>query len=261
MKESPVPNGLSSAHAEREANVRLVIEYDGTCYAGWQRQRGKTTIQGEVEKAIHGLTGEWRHVQAAGRTDAGVHALGQVANVRMRLKMPPAKLVHALNAHLPQDIAVLEAEVVDDAFHAQLNAVTKEYRYAILNRPSRPALLRNTVYHVRQTLDVGRMRAAVWCLLGEHDFRAFCSESRSKENTVRRLLALEIEHNVDHVHISVCADGFLYNMVRAIVGTLLQVGLGKIGPDEVRSILESRDRRRAGPNAPTRGLSLVSVSY
>ncbi len=261
MKKSLVSSGHDREQPAPISNVRLVVEYDGTGYAGWQRQKGKNTIQGQIEKAVHALTGEWRHVQGAGRTDAGVHALGQVANVRMKLKMPVAKLVHALNAHLPQDISVREAQVADEGFHAQLSAAAKEYRYTVLVRPARPARDRNTVYHLRQPLDVGRMRSAAGFLVGEHDFCAFCSESRLKKNTVRRLHDLRIEQDGEFLHVVVRADGFLYNMVRAIVGTLLLVGQGKLEPDEVRAILESRDRRKAGPNAPALGLALVSVSY
>lgn len=260
-KKPVAPPNLSSAQPGRETNVRLTIEYDGTAFAGWQRQKNKPTIQEELEKAVHALTGEWCHVQGASRTDAGVHAVGQVANVRMKLKIPPARLVHALNAHLPKEISVLDAQIVDDDFHAQFDAITKEYRYTILERPARPALFRNMVYHIRRPLDVARMRAAAKHLVGVHDFRAFCSASKTRENTVRHLHALTIERDANCVYIVVRANGFLYNMVRAIVGTLLMVGQGKMEPGEVRSILESQDRRKAGPTAPARGLTLVSVSY
>ncbi|MDQ7779817.1 MAG: tRNA pseudouridine(38-40) synthase TruA [Planctomycetota bacterium] len=246
---------------KKKVNVRLTVEYDGTGYAGWQRQNGKPTIQEELERAVQALTGERCHVQGAGRTDAGVHAVGQVANVKAAFPVHAARLVHALNAHLPTDITVTHAEAVSDDFHAQFDARSKLYRYVILNRPARPALERNRVYNVRSPLDLGKMKAAASRLVGRHDFRAFCSEARTKESTVRLLKTLEIERHGEYIVVDAHGEGFLYNMVRAIVGTLVLAGQDKLDPDQIEDILKSRDRRKAGPNAPARGLTLVSVSY
>ncbi len=252
----------------RERNVKLVLEYDGTAYEGWQSQASGNTIQDALVRAIQALTGEKATVYGAGRTDAGVHALGQVANFRTRSRIAAERLALALNAPLPDDISVLSAEDVPAEFHAQFAAKGKTYRYRLLCRPTRPAMERHCVYWWRTPLDVdwqsqlaGRMREAAACLVGEHDFRAFGSETANKENTVRRVDRIDIVSGPPYIEFHVRGNGFLYNMVRSIVGTLLLVGKGDLAPAEVARILESRDRRQAGPVAPAKGLTLVEVYY
>lgn len=241
--------------------LKLVLEYDGAGFAGWQVQRGRRTVQAEIAKAVQRVTGERLTVYGAGRTDAGVHAEGQVAHLRSRTRIACERLVHALNANLPPDVAVLRVDEVPADFHAQFDAAGKTYRYRLLRRDVRSALRRERAYLVRVPLDLGRMRAAAERLTGEHDFRAFCTEARTRERTVRRVDRLEVRAEGDEIVVEVDGSGFLYNMVRTIVGTLLWAGMGKIGPDDVTSILASRDRRRAGPVVPPQGLTLVEVRY
>lgn len=244
-----------------ERNVKLVVEYDGTSYEGWQSQASGNTIQDALGRAILALTGEKSTVYGAGRTDAGVHAMGQVANFRTRTTVPTERLPLALNAHLPDDISVVSAVEVPAEFHAQFSAKGKTYRYVVACRPSRPALDRNRVYWWRSAIDVEGMIEASRCLVGEHDFRAFGTETAGKENTVRRIDRLDIDFRPPYIEFSVRGNGFLYNMVRSLVGTLLLVGKGDVQPAAMMDILESRDRRRAGPVAPAKGLTLVEVHY
>jgi tRNA pseudouridine38-40 synthase len=256
-------------------NIRLVIEYDGTNFAGWQEQRTKTkaqclpTIQACLREAIHKVTGEWVTVYGASRTDAGVHALGQVANFKTSSRLSAKRLVPALNYYLPREIVVRSAEEVPEEFHSQYNARSKVYRYTILNDPLPRAIDRNLYYHYPWPLNVERMREAAQCLLGKHDFRAFCVEAHNKENTVRTIKSFEIVReglpaiygNSSYLHFVVEADGFLHKMIRGIVGTLLLVGSGKMGPKEFKEVLEARNRRLAGPTVPARGLCLLKVNY
>ncbi|MEK7867718.1 MAG: tRNA pseudouridine(38-40) synthase TruA [Planctomycetota bacterium] len=244
-----------------EKNVKLVVEYDGTAYEGWQSQASGNTVQDALGRAILALTGERSTVYGAGRTDAGVHALGQVANFRTRTTVPTERVPLALNAHLPDDVSVVSAEEVPAGFHAQFSAKGKTYRYVVACRRSRPALDRNRVYWWRTELDLEGMKAAAVCLVGEHDFRAFGTETAGKENTVRRIDRLDIDFRRPYIDFTVRGNGFLYNMVRSLVGTLLLVGKGGLAPAAVKEILESRDRRKAGPVAPAKGLTLVEVHY
>lgn len=197
----------------------------------------------------------------SGRTDAGVHARGQVANFHTTSRLSCAKWIQALNAHLPEDIAVVAAEEVPLDFHAQFAAKEKTYEYAILNRGARSALLRAFAHKVAPPLDVARMDAAARYLVGTHDFRAFGSEMASREKTVRSIRAFTVAKDGDLVRFVVTGEGFLYNQVRAMVGTLVEVGLGKRPPEWVREVLESRDRTKAGANVPAKGLTLVEVRY
>lgn len=244
-----------------ERNVKVVLEYDGTAYEGWQSQASGNTIQDALVRAIQAVTGEKATVYGAGRTDAGVHAAGQVANFRTRTAIPADRLPHALNAHLPDDISVLSAEDVPPEFHAQFSARGKTYRYAVVCRPTRPSLDRNRVYWWRSELDVEAMRRAASYLVGEHDFRAFGSATSEIKNTVRRIHRLDIEFRRPYIEFWVSGNGFLYNMVRSLVGTLLLVGKGDLTAEAVEEILRSRDRRRAGPVVPAKGLTLVEVHY
>jgi tRNA pseudouridine38-40 synthase len=250
---------------ELARNIRLVIEYDGTAYHGWQRQANALTIQQMLEEAIAGLVGHPVRIHGSGRTDAGVHALGQVANFRTTSTIPADRLPHAINAHLPPDIAVLRADDVPDAFHARYSATGKTYRYTLLCRSVRPTLDRTRVYWVRWPLDADAMRRAAALFIGEHDFAAFETESTG-EGTVRTVTRCDIEAHPEptggqRIEITVSANGFLYNMVRAMVGTLLQIGGGKAPPERVAQLLAARDRTLAGPTAPARGLCLLSVDY
>ena len=242
-------------------NVKLTIEYDGTNYAGWQVQPNGVGVQEVLQKAIAEVTGEAGvDLVGSGRTDAGVHALGQVANVRTASAIPAGGLVHAINTKLPQDIAVVGAEDVPEDFHARYSAAAKTYRYCILNRPVRSPLERGCAHLVRRPLHVEAMRAAAGHLLGEHDFAAFRSKPDGT-SSVRRMSLVAVETCGEHIRITLTANGFLYHMVRAIVGTLIEVGLGKRGPGGLPELIASRDRSAAGPTAPPHGLCLVAVHY
>jgi tRNA pseudouridine38-40 synthase len=245
----------------KDRTIRLLIEYDGTDYRGWQVQPDGPTVQEKIEAALRRLTGESVRVAGAGRTDAGVHAAGQVASFRTPSRLPAATIARALNALLPPDIAVLSAEEAAASFHARFSAVRKRYRYSILNRPVRPALGRRTVLHVPRSLDERAMREAARCLVGTHDFSSFRCNSGKEDAPVRTVQALAIERRGDLVTIEIEAASFLYKMVRSIAGTLIAVGRGKAPPSEVAAILAARDRSRAFPTAPACGLCLLSVEY
>lgn len=245
----------------RKRNLRIVVEYDGTCYSGWQVQKDKPTVQGELQRAVEEITERKTLVAGSGRTDAGVHAEGQAANFHTLSPIPARKWPEALNAHLPPDIAVLSADEVPLEFHAQYAATSKIYRYRILNRPVRGALERDRTHLVKSPLDVALMNEAAHALVGTHDFRAFGSEMSKKEMTIRTLFLFEVSGRGSQIDFVVHGDGFLYNQVRSMVGTLLEVGLGKHPPAWVREVLESRDRAKAGANVPARGLCLVEVRF
>jgi tRNA pseudouridine38-40 synthase len=242
-------------------NVKLTIEYDGTDYAGWQVQPNGTSVQAVVQDAIAAITGETSvKLIGSGRTDAGVHAAGQVANFRTGSTIPAADLVHAINSKLPADVAVVAAEDAPDDFHARYSATSKTYRYAILNRAVRSPLERRRTAFVRGTLDLAAMRRAARHVVGEHDFACFQSKPDGKPS-VRTLTRCDVERSGDGIAITVAANGFLYNMVRAIAGTLIEVGLGRREPDSVAGLIASRDRSLAGPTAPPAGLCLMRVEY
>lgn len=243
------------------ATIKLILEYDGTAYAGWQRQLNQPTIQEAVETAIGGVTQAKVSVMGAGRTDAGVHALGQVASFRTERDMAPMEWVRALNAHLPDDIAVLAAAVVPDTFHARHAAKGKLYEYRILNRPERPAVDRLFCWHVYKPLDDAAMNQAAMCLIGQHDFSSFETQPTENDDPLCRLQRLTVFREGDRLRIEAYADRFLKQMVRSIVGTLVEVGLGKRPPDSLPTILNARDRSSAGKTAPPQGLFLVRVDY
>jgi tRNA pseudouridine38-40 synthase len=242
-------------------NVRFTIEYEGTNYCGWQRQRGHPSIQEVIEKTLAEVTGEEMTLYGSGRTDAGVHALGQVANFRTRSRLTPRELMKAANAKLPKDIVIKDARRVSKDFNSRTAAKRKTYLYRIFNAGMRPALLRDFVTFVPDTLSLRRMKTAAALLEGRHDFRAFCSSSSPGQNCVRHISRIEVTRCDREIHIRVTADGFLYNMVRTIAGTLMLAGRGKLTPRDVRSILASKDRTLAGPTAPAKGLYLVEVKY
>ncbi len=241
--------------------IRLLVEYDGSAYVGWQRQKKGPTIQEMLERAIASVTGVRSVVHGSGRTDAGVHAAGQVAHFETRSVLAASVLKRAINAHLPRDIVVLEAEDAPGEFHARFLAESKTYRYRIRNVETRGALDRHMAWHIPRTLDVAAMRRAASCLVGRRDLRCFVAEGGRPRDAVRTVKSLDIRRSEPYILVTIEADGFLYKVVRAIVGTLVWVGSGKISVKEFREIVDSRDRRRAGPTAPSRGLCLLSVAY
>ena len=243
-------------------NFKLTIEYDGTNYLGWQRQATGPTVQAEIERALTSMTGSAVTLIGAGRTDAGVHALGQVANFRCDTRLDPEPILKGLNSLLPPDIAIRECHLVPESFHARYDAKTKVYQYRILNREARSAVGRNYAWFIHTPLDVDAMRQAAGHLVGRHDFKAFESTGSPRAHTVRTVLMVDwTEKTERRLNFQIEADGFLRCMVRNIVGTLVAVGRGKLMPADVSAILGSRDRKRAGATAPGRGLFLVEVKY
>jgi tRNA pseudouridine38-40 synthase len=245
------------------ANFKLTIEYDGTAYSGWQRQAEHRTVQAELERAIACMTQPPVTLLGAGRTDAGVHALGQVANFHADTRLAPEAFLKGLNSLLPPDIAVRTCAQVPEAFHARFDARSKVYRYHILNREDRAAVGRQYAWFIHRALDADAMQAAARVLVGRQDFKAFESTGSPRAHSVRTITAAgwEVDEAERRLRFTVEADGFLRCMVRNIVGTLVAVGLGRVGAAEVGEILSSRDRRRAGAAAPPQGLFLVRVDY
>jgi len=243
------------------ATFKLILEYDGTAYAGWQRQPNQPTIQEAVEAALRSITQTDISAIAAGRTDSGVHALGQVVSFRTDKPLSPNEWLRALNATLPDDISVRSIERVTDDFHARYAAVRKLYAYHILHRPSRSALERGRAWHLYGKLDLDAMRKAAGHLVGKYDFSSFQGHPTNVENPICDLQRLEIVRDQDIVRIEIEADRFLKQMVRAMVGTLVEVGQEKRKPEEMKQILDAKDRRAAGYTAPAHGLYLARVDY
>lgn len=241
--------------------IKLIISYDGTRYGGWQLQKNAPSIQGELENVLKTLTGKRIVVQSAGRTDAGVHALGQTAHFDYSGSIPPQKLPFVFNSMLPKDIRVTGAWEVSDDFHARYNAKGKRYIYTIYNSPHSSALLYNRTMHVPQALEFQKMRAAAQYITGTHDFKAFCAAGSYVKSTVRTVSRLEIAEEFPLIRIIIEGNGFLYNMVRIIAGTLIQVGIGKLEPEAVAQIIQGRSRAAAGFTAPAQGLMLDEVFY
>jgi len=244
-------------------NIKLVLEYDGTNYHGWQSQQGSgsPTIQDSLETALKALTKEDIRTVSSGRTDAGVHALGHAANFPTESPIPAEAWAPALNRLLPKDIRVIASEEVKPDFHARYSARGKQYRYIVLARQAPSALQRNHAWHVDRKLNLANMRRAALHLIGKHDFSAFRSSACSAKVPVRKLKTLTIRKKGDQIEFILEADAFLMHMARNIVGTLVEVGLGRFSPDEVRTMLRSRDRTTAGRTAPACGLTLVTVFY
>ena len=245
--------------------VKLTLAYDGTGYAGWQVQVGQRTIQEVVEKAIEKITGEQVRVIASGRTDAGVHALGQVVGFRTESRLSAEVLRRALNAELPHEVAVLEVVEAARDFHPICDAVRKRYRYVIHDGPVRDVFRRAYCWHRRRSLDEAAMDRAARALVGTHDFSSFETSGAERNDSIRTIYDLRVERGrggeEDLITIEVEADGFLYNMVRAIVGSLVEVGRGAEDESWVAEVLAAKDRRAAGPTAPPQGLFLVGVEY
>ena len=245
--------------------LRLTVAYDGTNYFGWQRQRSDVSVQQRVEEALAKLFPNTPCLYGSSRTDTGVHAVGMVAHFdvpRAACRMTPRKLVLALNAHLPEDIRVLTAARAKADFHARYSASGKQYRYLVWNHAAHSPLLRAQAWHFPRHLDVAAMRAAAATLVGRHDFIAFSSTpGYTRRHTVRNVTRCEVKRSGSLVTVIIEADGFLYKMCRGIVGTLVQVGVGKFKPDEVLPMLASRNRSLAGMTAPGHGLVLWRVYY
>ncbi len=242
-------------------NIKLVLAYDGTEFSGWQTQPGFRTVQETLEQAVARLTGIPARVNASGRTDAGVHAAGQVANFYSPTALAPGVLVRGLNAHLPSDVVVREAADVPQAFDANRDARRKLYRYVIHDGPVPDVFLRRYCCHSRHRLDAAAMRRAAEPLVGRHDFHSFETGWPHRMSSVRTVTRLAVCRVGDWVWLDVEADGFLYNMVRSIAGTLMNVGRGYWPEDRVLHILRAEDRREAGPTALAQGLFLVRVTY
>lgn len=243
-------------------NIKLIIEYDGKDFNGWQKQPNKLNIQGTIEQAINKITGEDVELNASGRTDAGVHSLGQVANFKTNYDLPIEKWPLALNANLKKSIVIKSAEEVDDRFHSRLSCKRKTYRYVINNSKYGTAIYRNLETHIPQKLDIEKMREAAKCFEGEHDFKAFKASGTSGKSSVRTIYKAEVlEKDDDRIYIELTGNGFLYNMVRIISGTLVDVGLGKIEPEDITKIIEDEKREKAGKTLPPQGLYLVKVEY
>jgi tRNA pseudouridine38-40 synthase len=242
-------------------NIKLTLSYDGTDFSGWQTQPGYRTVQETLEKAIAVLTGEEVHANASGRTDAGVHAVGQVVNFFTSTSLSPDVLVPAINAHLPQDVVVREAADAPEAFDANRDAKRKLYRYVIHDGPVADPFLRRYYHQSRHRLDAGAMSRAAQFLKGRHDFHSFETDWPNRMSSVRTISHLAMNRMSDWIWLDVEADGFLYNMVRAMAGTLINVGRGYWPETKVAEILQSEDRREAGPTAPAQGLFLMRVTY
>ncbi len=242
-------------------NIKLTIEYDGKDFNGWQKQPNKLNIQGEIERAIYNITKEEVDLIGSGRTDAGVHAWNQIANFKTNSNISIEKMAIAINSQLKNSIVVKKAEEVDERFHSRYNAKRKTYRYVINNTEYGSAIYRNLEYHFPIKLNVEKMQEAVKYFEGEHDFKAFKSSGTSGKNSVRTIYKAEVKTDGERILIELTGNGFLYNMVRIISGTLLDVGLGKIEPSEIEDIINSKDRTKAGKTLPAHGLYLVKVNY
>ena len=244
-----------------EKNYKLTIAYDGTRFFGWERQPDRETIQGKLESVLGKLCGEPVDVIGAGRTDAGVHARAMVASVRMNTDLKCEEIRDYMNRYLPDAIAVREVKEAGDRFHARYNALGKTYRYTCFDGDVKPVFDRRYVTMLDYSPDIEKMRAAAAILTGEHDFRSFCGNPRMKKSTVRVVDSITIERNRDRIHFTFHGTGFLQNMVRILVGTLLEVGRGYWEVEQVQAILDACDRKQAGPTAPPEGLCLMKVDY
>lgn len=243
-------------------NIKLTIEYDGKDFNGWQKQPSKLNVQGTIEKAIYQITKEEVVLNASGRTDAGVHAIGQVANFKTNTNIPIDKIAIAINTNLKKSIRIKSAEEVEERFHSRLNCKRKTYRYIIDNSEYGSAIYRNLETHLSQKLNIEEMKKAIKYFEGEHDFKAFKASGTSSKSSVRTIYKAElIEMPESKIYIELTGNGFLYNMVRIIVGTLVEVGIGKIKAEEVEGIIKSKKRENAGKTMPPQGLYLLKVEY
>ena len=243
-------------------NYKILIEYVGSKYNGWQKQGNtKNTIQGKFENILYELTGENVEINASGRTDAGVHAKGQCANFKTKKDYPCDYLKNYFNKYLPDDIKVLSVEKSSERFHARLNAKAKTYEYKIANVEKPSVFEHKFCAYIEEKIDLSKMGAATEKFIGTHDFKAFCSNKRYKKSTIREIYDIDISENDGIISIKIHGNGFLYNMVRIMVGTLVEVGLGKIKAEDIPGILKSQDREKAGYTMPPQGLALLEVEY
>lgn len=241
--------------------VKLVVEYDGTNYAGWQRQKNGTAVQAVLEDAFAKASGERVVIHGAGRTDARVHAMAQIAHLDTNCTIPANKISYAMNMLLPSDIRIKESCEADGDFHARFSAKAKTYRYTFYNDKHASAIHRNTTAHVHGKMDIRAMKIAAEYIRGTHDFACFCASGSEVNSTVRTVYRLGITSEEPFIYIDVTGSGFLYNMVRIIAGTLIDVGLGKVSPEHVKVIIQGKDRTKASATAPARGLMMVKVHY
>jgi tRNA pseudouridine38-40 synthase len=256
----PTADGRAST-APPARVLRVVVEYDGTDFSGWQRQPGLRTVQGCLEDAIREMTGEVVFVRGAGRTDAGVHAAGQVASFPLAARIPTGGLLRGLNTILPPDVALLDVAEAAGDFDARFSARGKVYRYQVWNAFVRSPRHVRTCWHVRSVLDMAAVRAAAASLVGEHDFRAFRASDCERRTTRRIVRRLDVDRQGALVAFEIEATAFLKNMVRILVGTLVDVGRGRLSPDTIHRMLETGDRTVGGITAPPQGLTLVRVNY
>jgi len=242
-------------------NVKLTIEYDGTNYHGWQVQKNDPTVQKEIETALCTMTGKKLNLRGSGRTDAGVHALGQVANFTCDTTLSPDNFLYGLNSLTPGDITIRDCCFVHAGFHARFSAKSKTYRYRILNRKTPSAVGRHYEWFIPQNLDVGAMKEASQYITGTHDFKAFEGTGSPRAHTVRSVMEADVECRDERIVFRITADGFLRYMVRNLTGTLVNVGRSRMTPLDVKTILDSKDRSLAGPTSPPHGLFLTHVEY
>jgi tRNA pseudouridine38-40 synthase len=242
-------------------NIKLTIEYDGKDFNGWQKQPDKLNIQGNIEKVISEITKEEIELIGSGRTDAGVHAIGQVANFKTNSNIPIEKFAIAINSRLKKSIIIKKAEEVPERFHSRYNCKKKTYRYIINNSDMGSAIYRNLEYNIKMPLNLENMKKASKYFEGEHDFSAFKASGTSSKSSVRTIYSADVKKENERIIIELTGNGFLYNMVRIISGTLVEVGLGKIRPEEIKDIIDSKNRQMAGKTLPPYGLYLVEVNY
>lgn len=242
-------------------NYRMIIQYDGTRYNGWQRQQSTdNTIQGKIEDVLSRMTGTSVEIHGAGRTDAGVHALGQVANVHLDTQLSSQEIRQYLNTWLPEDIGIVSLEEAAPRFHSRLNAASKIYCYRIATDPALHVFDRKYLYPFTEHLNLSSMKKAAEFFIGEHDFQSFCTR-KMKKSSVRTISSITFDELPGELRITYCGDGFLYNMIRILTGTLLEVGTGKRTADSIPALLDTKVRANAGFTVPARGLTLVEVKY
>ena len=242
-------------------NIKLTISYDGTRYKGWQLQKNGWTVQAEIEKAIKKVLGKQYRVHGASRTDSGVHAKAQVINFKTSSNIPVSKIPLALNSVLPEDVAVIKAEEVRIDFNPQFDAKSKHYRYYILNSNKRDPFSEKYLWRVPSKLNASLMNKEAKVLIGRHDFKSFQATDKRERSSVRKITRISVKKKKETIAIDVEADGFLYNMVRNITGTLVDIGRGYLPPGSMKKILKAKDRTKAGPTAPPQGLFLMEVKY
>jgi tRNA pseudouridine38-40 synthase len=243
-------------------NYKLTIQYDGERYKGWQRLgNSENTIQGKIENALSVMVGQPVEIVGSSRTDAGVHALAQIANFKIDEDLPESKIMNFLNHYLPRDISITEVMLVNDRFHARYNAKDKTYLYKIWNEEFANPFMRKYSMHVEKRLDVERIKRACPYFIGEHDFTAYSNAKTNKKDKVRMIYSLEVEETEGFIQIRVQGNGFLYNMVRKMIGTLIEIGLGEKDPEDIQTILHAKERIQTGGMADAAGLYLEKINY